>query len=65
MKMNMGVVVGGPALAAVVIAGGLAWATIFAAKSAAPDPGELAHACAGERDRTAPCIGQESRPSRK
>ena len=49
MKMNMGVVVGGPAIAAVVIAGGLALATNLAARTAAPDgAAALAQACAGQ-----------------
>lgn len=62
MKMNMGVVVGGPAIAAVVIAGGLAWASNFAARTAAPDRGTgLAHACAEQtRGGTEPARGEDS-----
>jgi hypothetical protein len=33
VKLNMGVVVGGPAIAAVVIAGGLAWVTNLVART--------------------------------
>ena len=45
MNMKMGVVIGGPAIAAVVIAMGLAWATNLAAETAAPGREVLAQRC--------------------
>ena len=62
--MNMGVVIGGPAIAAVLIAGGLVWATNLAAETAAAERKAefVAQRCADEGAQTLaqPCQSDKS-----